>query len=457
MIVNLSREQFAETLHRHLSPTTPIQSQEHLFGRDAQVTLIEQALYAPGRTVFVYGDRGVGKTSVAQTVAYSHQTSSHDPVILVCSSETSFGGLIRDAVDALSNPDADASTTIGKIGVGLPKLMGSANLEFTHHKQKAGKQAEPDAMDLNSAIALLRRASEVRKGDTVVVIDEFDRITRDAERTRFADFIKQIGDQRISIRFIFCGVAESLEKLLGAHESSYRYIEGVELPRLSWDARWEIIDRAAEALKVKVGSHPRFRIAAISDGFPHYVHLVCEKLFWEMFNDPTPCLEPSLDHYKGAVTAAVLGIEQHLRKAYDHATMKETDDYEEVLWAVADHSQLIRNLESIHETYLELMKKLDDDPMDKETFRARIQSLKSSACGQILASNRRGWYHFRENIVRGYVRLRAEEQGVELALDYYSASQASTTGTWRPRGARRSRRGMTARDKERMNNPQSGS
>ena len=44
--------------------------------------------------------------------------------------------------------------------------------------------------------------------------------------------------------------------------------------------------------------------------------------------------------------------------------------------------------------------------------------LKAPSCGQVLASNRRGWYQFRESIMRGYVRLRAEEKGLELALDY---------------------------------------
>jgi hypothetical protein len=91
--------------------------------------------------------------------------------------------------------------------------------------------------------------------------------------------------------------------------------------------------------------------------------------------------------------------------------------------------------------------------MNKATFRARLQALKSPSCGEILESNRKDFYEFRENILRGYVRLRAEDQGLELALDFYSSSQTATNETWRPRGAKRSRRGMTARDKERLENP----
>lgn len=300
----------------------------------------------------------------------------------------------------------------------------------------------------------MQRASEARGGDTVVVVDEFDQVLSDTERGRFADFIKQVGDRQIGVRFIFCGVASSLERLLGAHKSCYRYIESVEVTQLSWDARQAIIDSAAKALNVTVGTHPRFRIAAISDGFPHYVHLVSEKLFWALFRDPHARAEPTQEHYNEAVNAAVLSIEQHLKSAYDAATMKATDDYEEVLWAMADHPELVRSIDSIFDSYLEIMRKLEEPPQDRHAFVGRLQSLKSASCGHILTSNRRTFYRFRENILRGYVRLRAEDQGLELARDYYSASLASATSMWTPRGARKSRRGMTALDRLRMNNLQ---
>lgn len=451
MIGNLSEQEFAKILHTHLRPSSPIQSEEHLYGRETQIKRIREALYSPGRTVFIYGDRGVGKTSLAQTVAYAHQSSKHDPILLACGAQSTFGGLMRHAIDG-TQPKVTASTTTTKFGVGLPKGLG-AHVEV-HHTQQKEEMPGAEGIDLNYAISLLQGAAETRSGDTVVVIDEFDQVSRDAERARFAEFIKQIGDRQLGIRFIFCGIAESLEKLLGAHKSCYRYIEGVEVTQLSWDARQSIIDGAAKALGVTVGNHPRFRIAAISDGFPHYVHLVSEKLFWALFRDQHVRLEPTQEHYHEAVNAAVLSIEQYLKSAYDAATMKATDDYEEVLWAMADHPELIRSIDSIYESYLEIMRKLEEQPQDRNAFVGRLQSLKSAPCGRILTSNRRTFYRFRESILRGYVRLRAEDQGLELARDYYSASLASATSMWTPRGARKSRRGMTALDRLRMNNPQ---
>src|ERR1035441_2263522 len=103
MISDLSRDEFIAILLKHVSPTSPIQSQEHLFGRARQLQQVEQALYAPGRTVFIYGDRGVGKTSLAQTVAYSHQSATRDPILLACSPNTTFAGLMASALGRLGD------------------------------------------------------------------------------------------------------------------------------------------------------------------------------------------------------------------------------------------------------------------------------------------------------------------------------------------------------------------
>jgi hypothetical protein len=451
MVGNLDEPTFVKILHQHLSPTAPIQLEENLCGRGAQVRAIQQALYAPGRSIFIYGDRGVGKTSLAQTVAFRHQSANRDPTFLTCNPQTTFSSIMGDAIRALKQPQlpgSPGSSTTQKGTMGVP---GIASYEIAHTRQQV--HSAPDSViDLNDAVRLLLEIRAERKEDDVVVIDEFDRIVSDVERSYFADFIKQIGDQRIGIRFVFCGVGESLEKLLGAHASCYRYLESMELPRLSWDARFEIIDRAAAALNITVGDRPRFRISAISDGFPHYVHLVCEKLFWEMFDDPQACTMASSSHYTSAVASAVLGIEPQLRQVYDKAVMQDDEGYEEVLWAVADHSDLFRRTTSVYESYLDVMHAIDRAPLDKDTFTARLRALKANRCGGVLATNRAGWVHFRESIVRGYVRLRAEEQGVELALEYQAAKPKQDSG--RQRAAKRGRFGTTQADWRRIRSPE---
>ena len=100
--------------------------------------------------------------------------------------------------------------------------------------------------------ARVHRKNE-RHEETVLVLDDFDEIKSDAERTQFAEFIKQIGGRNLPIRFVLCGVSEAVKKVFGAHESCYG---NPDVAQPNSDAK-------------------------------HYVHFVSERLFWEMFNDPT--------------------------------------------------------------------------------------------------------------------------------------------------------------------------
>lgn len=435
MIENFDREHFAETLHQHLSPTKPIQSEENLRGRSAQVSAIEEGLYAPGRTVFIFGDRGVGKTSLAQTVAFRHQASTREPVFLACGADTTFSSLIWEAYSRLRGTEVETSTRrkahfgVTAAGVEVEKTVLRRPLE------------QADVIDLNSAVSLLQEVENVRREDIVVVVDEFDRLSSSQERGKFADLIKQIGDQSIRVRFVFCGVGDSLVKLLGDHASAFRYIQAVKVGRLPWEARLEIIDNAAKALRVGMEDRPRLRIAAISDGFPYYVHLVCEKLFWELFNDSYRVLSPAPHHYQRAVAASVESIELQLQQAYEKATMKAAEGYEGTLWAVADHADLKRKTDSIFQSYLHIMDVFEQPPLERPVFISRLANLKRASSSQILSSYRPAYYEFTESIMRGYVRLRAEAVGLELASDFEGGT--AVRSTWIQKSARRPRPGMT--------------
>jgi Cdc6-like AAA superfamily ATPase len=249
MVANLPLEELAQILHAHLTFTAPLHSQERLVG-DAPSSEIEQALNEPGRTIFIYGNHGVGRTSLAKEIM-AHQGSDHDPVTLASDAAPTFSIVIRDGNGVFENSAAEEQV--------------EAPCQRRTETPLTGEKFE------NNATVVLK-TGEDRREDILVVIDEFDQVTSDTERARFADFIKQLSDLRLPIRFIFCGVSESLKELLGSHESRYRSTENREPSQVRGDTSFEVVDSSAETLKV---THP------------HYVHLLPEELFWDMFNDPT--------------------------------------------------------------------------------------------------------------------------------------------------------------------------
>ena len=166
------------------------------------------------------------------------------------------------------------------------------------------------------------------------------------------------------------------------------------------------------------------RIAQISGGFPYYVHLIGEQMLWSVMDDPEETKVIGQTHFEEGICNAVSEAQASLRGIYEKATQKYNDPYvyEEILWAVADRHVLTRQITDIYTTsYCRIMsERADRKPLTKGQFYQRMNNLKTDAHGSILRVRHAGWYEFRETIVRGYVRLRAEEQGIVLGKEAFN-------------------------------------
>jgi Cdc6-like AAA superfamily ATPase len=403
--------EFGERLSRVLSPERTIQSAELLRGRAGQLDEIRRAFYAAGRQIFIYGHRGVGKSSLAQTAAIERQSSDRNPIMLSCSTESTCFSVTRDLVSRAipADPRLVKSTLqrAGKFSLGGFGVELSSSLE-------TGSVPEPRS--LNDCVALLDFVSHTHSHVPVIVIDEFDLIGSKTEQANFANVIKAVADHSIGLNFIFCGIGESLDDLFNAHMSTHRYFHTVELKRLPYEPRLEIIDNAADAMGIFIDDTTRYRIAAISDGFPHYVHLLCEKILWGVFRLTGDKVTPEI--FEQALAEAVQSMQPELKKSYEKATRKYTNDYETILWAAADGDELHRTSRDIFESYTRIMADLGKEALDRKQFIGRINNLKQEAYAGILRGTRAGWYEYREKIVRGYARLRAAQSNIQLEREH---------------------------------------
>ncbi len=414
-IRGFDRDGFESALKEHLSPTTPIRSPEFLRGRERKLEDIRRSLVATGRHIFIYGDRGVGKTSLAQTAAYQHQSAEQQPVLLTCDPSTGFYQIAHDLAVALTRISPLTAKTSDKKGI----KIGSNSIVSIEMQREIESGKIPEMKSINEVISVIDYTARKHSKEPVAVIDEFERIKDSDQRMLFADFIKQLGDQSVPLKVIFCGVGLSLGELLDSHHSCYRYLTTIELERLGFDGRLEIIDNALSIFDLQMDDTTRYRIAKISDGYPHFVHLVGEKLFWEVFTATETLSRVRITDFTAAIAAAVLDIEARLKGLYEIATRKYKNDYEEVLWAVSDDPLLSRRSSEIFTSYVRVCKVHNNtEPLSRDRFNQRMNALKKPSCGSILTATRTGWYSFSENMVRGYARLRAEEQGVELEPDH---------------------------------------
>ncbi|MDA9431448.1 ATP-binding protein [Bradyrhizobium sp. CCBAU 51627] len=431
----LPLEEFGERLNAVLSPAHAIKSPEFLQGRDTQLTEVRQSLAMKGRHVFIHGFRGVGKTSLAYTAANLIQSPDKPPIYVQCSPDGTLASLVYDILKQALPSDPLQGKTVTETsksgGVGLWKFNLSAGMRSTVEQ---GKLPKPES--INDAVELLCFAMERHSKRPVIIIDEFDHMPK-SEHIHVDLLIKKLAEvDNLPLKIIMCGIGETLESLFAAHMSTYRYFHTIKLDRLDLSSCGLIVLKALDALDVKIDPTSGWRITRISDGFPHFVHLLCEKILWAMYNDPNKeWLEDGfvkLEHYRAGTAIAVQSASEELRKGYDDAVRKYSKNAEVILWAAADGHELRRKSGDMYDSYRRIMQANGREPgagnlsasdwrcrtLTEPQFRARVYNLCKDKYGHILSGNGRGWYEYTEKMMRGYARLKAEAEGIELYPDH---------------------------------------
>lgn len=415
------QDHLKEVLAQRLTPSAHITTPERLFGRARKLTQIERAFNSPGRHIFIYGDRGVGKTSLALTAAYLHQHTSEEPVYVLCGEESTFGSVLY-AVGQNALPLRERMETTGApatISGGIPGLGSAA---YKGAEKSVASFGQPK--DINEAVNIIKYVNSRRSGTTVVVIDELERIVSHEEKMKIAEFVNSISSVQDKTKFILSGIGSTVEELLGNHPSAARKLEAIELDPIPHNELWNIILSVADDLGVQVEREFLIRSSILSDGFPHYVHLIAENLFWSMFDDLKECRMAEKRHFKEAVRGALERTDVEHKSAYRLATQKtkNTLDYELALWALADKTETQRQITSIFDdSYKRICEEVNGyEMLSKNSLNNRFLNLRKESHGKVVIGYGSGWFAFRENIMRGYVRLVAENRGVSLAKDIAS-------------------------------------
>ncbi|HEY8009349.1 MAG TPA: hypothetical protein VIE66_21815 [Methylocella sp.] len=117
---NFTKEKFAEVIKTYLTPSRAISSPQFLHGRALLLDRIERAFNSEGKHVMIFGDRGVGKTSLARTAAFLHHQGAGEPPVLICDPKADPMQLVNDiAKSCLPGKDTlQSKTTKQKFNLG---------------------------------------------------------------------------------------------------------------------------------------------------------------------------------------------------------------------------------------------------------------------------------------------------------------------------------------------------
>jgi Cdc6-like AAA superfamily ATPase len=286
------------------TPGSPIDSLTLFGGRMDQVLDVINTVSQRGKHVMLYGERGVGKTSLANVLSAIFADKDLDvmgSVKVNCHTNDTFASIWQHVFREL---DARANGIFG-----------------------------PDEAPTDPEH--VRFALQRTESGTLIVIDELDRLEDDEALSLMADTVKTLSDHSVRVTLVLVGVADSVDELIGDHESIERALTQVHMPRMSVPELEEIVDKGLQELGLAIALDAKRRIARLSEGLPHYTHSLTLHAGQRAVADDREEIRP-ID-VERAISLAVQKTQHSIRTAYERATRSPRNDhlFEEALLAAA--------------------------------------------------------------------------------------------------------------------------
>lgn len=295
------------------TPSTPIGVAELFSGRKKEIAQLFEAIAERGRHAMVYGERGVGKTSLSQVVP------------LMLPTRVSRIHHLRKAADPKDNFDSIWRKIFRDMRVEPEGALEQATYVADSYQ---GREITPD-----DVVRELRNfgPNEV----PIIVIDEFNEVADSSTPRLMANAIKALSDEGINATIIIVGVADDVNELIAGHESISRCCEEVLMPRMGKDELRDVVESRISRLGMHIETPAKWKIVNLSAGLPTFVHGLGKYSCYAAIDRRRMTIsEADVD---SAIDTVLDSSKQSLKQAFEKAikSNQPTAKFKEVLIACA--------------------------------------------------------------------------------------------------------------------------
>lgn len=294
-------------INSSFSPSAPINRTDLFAGRIDQISSVLAAIMQRGQHAVIFGERGVGKTSLSNIIFDVLVLSGKSEFQLArynCGVSADFGSLWRSVLKQLTVSDVEETVTLETF---LPDNPGSEDIREVFQRARVA---------------------------SLVIIDEFDRVVDPNTTALMADTIKSLSDHSINTTLLLVGVADSVDQLIAEHQSIERALVQVKMPRMAINELNEIVDKGLVKCNMTILPEVRDKIAHVSRGLPHCTHLLAVHSALMAIRDGRT--EIGWDDINAGAHKAVENQQQTIINAYELATHSPRKNiFKEVLLACA--------------------------------------------------------------------------------------------------------------------------
>jgi Cdc6-like AAA superfamily ATPase len=282
-------------------PNTPVDEKDLFSGRTDQIRRVIDVIFQKGQHAIIFGERGVGKTSLANVLSsFVGTTAKLLPARINCDSGDTFQSVwakIFEEMQIISN----------KPGLGF-NAQG-----ITKHFTIKDFFPTGEVTPTNVRKAILQVSSSFLP---LIIIDEFDRLDINV-RKMFADLIKGLSDYALDATIVLIGVGGSVQQLIDEHQSVARALVQIQMPRMDSDEIKSIINIGLTKLGMTIAPDVLNQIALLSKGLPHYTHLVGLNASRDALDNKS--LNITNENLNRAISKAIEDSQLSIRTAYHKA------------------------------------------------------------------------------------------------------------------------------------------
>jgi len=273
------------------TPAQPVTQRSRFAGRlDVLANLIE-IIEEQRSHVVVYGERGIGKTSLMHILADLARESQYLVIYESCGSDSRFDEIFRSALRQIPLLYLSTLSPMG------PEAESKANF---------ASQITDAPFNARELSELLARVVGTR---VIIILDEYDRTEDPQFRRSVAELIKNLSDRAARVQLVLAGVASNLQELIGYIPSVRRNIVGLPMPRMSGSEVRSLIGVGEAGAGIKFEDRVTSMIELLANGSPYLVRLLSHHASMKAVD-------------AGRMTVEIGDIRQALDKAVDEAEMR---------------------------------------------------------------------------------------------------------------------------------------
>lgn len=362
----------------------PIDEEDLFAGRSAEVKRILETVLSKSKHVVLFGERGVGKTSLSNIFwkRFSKTLRSFIVARVQAGPHDNFSSLwIRALEELQASGVGSGKGDYVKFSTEYETITPS---QVRRELKKVGVNALP-----------------------IIIIDEYNEILDDNAKTLTANLIKEFYDFAITTTVIIVGVADNISELVRDHASIDRALVQIPLSRMSHAELKEIIQKRAGRTVMNFSADAVWTIIVLSRGLPYFtqtlskhaaLHAISEKRITVTNED----VEASMDRF-------VADVEKSFQESYRNATRSNQENFfQQSLLACAlaktdDEGFFTAN--DVVEPYTAIMK----EKKRIAHFEKHLRRFSSAEGGNVLikrGGDRQQTFRFKDPMMQPYVIIR---------------------------------------------------